>query len=153
MRLLVILLLAALPAIGSIADTRTTRRHLIPAQSADIAPAEAPSLTPATDSLDISGYDKPLRSTRETLFITNRCSTTVTLVTLSLTYGTVAGVMLHSREVTLPCAIPPGETRQLSFPSWDRQKAYYHHLTRVIPRSSKAIPYRTEIKIIGAAFH
>lgn len=151
MRLPILMLTLAASCLIVSADTKTTRRNLKAATAATAA-VDTSLMTEATDSLSISGYDKPLRSTQETLFVTNRCRSAINMVSITITYTSVNGEMLHRRNVNLPCSIPAGETRQLAFRSWDRQQAYYHHATRVIPRSQKAIPYRTEITLNGAIF-
>ena len=106
----------------------------------------------AIASLTVSAYDKPLRSLRETFFVTNsNSSDTVTSLRLTFTYHTVAdSLMLHRRTVTVPCDIPPGQTRQLYTTAWDRQYTYYSAGTRIQPSSNKAIPYLTTIEIVAA---
>lgn len=153
MRLTVIILTILAAGLMQLhADTKTTRRELKPAAGNTVTAVDASQLTPAADSVTVSDYDKPLRSGQETMFVTNRSNSTVTMLSVTITYLTVTGEMLHRRSVNLSCTIPPGETRQIAFRSWDRQQAYYHHSTRVIPRSPKAIPYRTQISIDGAIF-
>ena len=130
--------------------TRTTRRHLKPiiAEETTDTLRQAELMTAGSpDSLSISGYDKPLRSTRETFFLTNRHGSPLHAIKLHITYYTMGGEMLHSRDITIDTPIPPGETRQISTSSWDRQKAYYYIGTRVTPRSAKAIPYYPKIDI------
>lgn len=151
MRLLIMFFILAAGYLHACAHTKTTRHNLKAARHATVS-ADASKLTPATDSLTISGYDKPLRSGQETLFVTNHSRSEISLVSVTITYTSVNGEMLHQRSINIPCAIPEGETRQLAFRSWDKQQAYYHHTTRVIPRSPKAIPYRAEIRVNGAIF-
>lgn len=148
-------LLIILLSVTAFADTRTrtTRRHLKPiiaeATNDTIRPTD-PAMTGSPDSLSIKGYDKPLRSMRETFFITNRHCMPLHTVKLHISYYTMGGEMLHSRDVTIDTTIPPGETHQVSTPAWDRQKAYYYIGTRVTPRSKKALPYYPKIAIISA---
>ena len=142
---------AALMSADIAADTRTTRRNLKASGEKQVT-ADISRLTPANDSITVNGYDKPLRSTRETLFVTNRSGSAVNMVSVTITYLSVNGEMFHRRSVNLSCHIPPGETRQIAFRAWDMQQAYYHHTTRVTPRSPKAIPYRAEITVDGAIF-
>ncbi len=106
----------------------------------------------AIGSIAVSAYDKPLRSLRETFFVTNgNESDTVASLRLTFTYHTVAdSLMLHRRTVTVPCEIPPGQTRQLYTTAWDRQYTYYSAGTRIQPSSNKAIPYLTTIEIVAA---
>jgi hypothetical protein len=135
-------------AVSGLADTKTTRKSLKAREVTVLAPDLEP-MTASGDSLLITGYDKPLRSTRETLFATNRHSTNLLAITLDIIYYDMDGSMLHSRRLTLACDIPPGETRQLKTVAWDRQQAYYFHGTRVTPRSEKAIAYRVDIRPIN----
>ena len=108
--------------------------------------------TAALDSLSVSAYDKPLRSLRETFFVTNNlASDTLTSLQLRLTYTASAdSAMLHSRTAILPCDIPPAQTRQLYLIAWDRQYTYYSENTRIKPQSTKAVPYSTRIELLGA---
>jgi len=132
--------------------TRTTRRHLKPIIAEEITDTlrqAEPIAAGNPDSLAINGYDKPLRSMRETFFITNHHNMPLHTVILHITYYTMGGEMLHSRDITINALIPPGETRQISTPAWDRQKAYYYIGTRVTPRSAKALPYYPEIDIMS----
>lgn len=106
----------------------------------------------SVDSLNISGYDKPLRSLRETFFVHNNYSQILTSVSISFTYRSDDGYMLHSRAINIKCHIPPSETRQLFMTAWDRQYAYYFVNTRIKPRSKGAIPYIVEIVPFYATF-
>lgn len=106
----------------------------------------------AADSIRITSYDKPLRSLRETFFVTNQSATdTVVRLVLSLTYLSVSdSVMLHSRDASIACEIPPLQTRQLYLIAWDRQYTYYSEHTRIKPTGTRAVPYTTRIKVNGA---
>lgn len=73
-----------------------------------------------------SGYDKPLRSSKETFFITNNTDRTMSGVTLYITYLMPDGRQLNKRFVRLSCNIPPGETRIADIESWDKQKSFYY---------------------------
>lgn len=149
----VILLIAAIvvPLLTS-ADSRTTRKKLKRTTETSDTLSLAKSPTPCTicDSVIFINYDKPLRSTKETFFIENRSSRTLTTVIIALIYRQTDGTMLHSRELTLRCAIPPGERRQLVHTSWDLQLAYYYVNTRVTPRSKKAIPFTVDATVVRA---
>ena len=156
--LLYILLLAVGCSMAATADDTTRKGPLRPriskamAESADTLRIDGNAIAP--DSLSIASYDKPLRSLRETFFVTNRYATlTLTSVTLRLTYRRHAdSSMLHSRTVVIPATVPPGETRQLYTGSWDRQYNYFYHATRIRPRSAKAVAYDVDIQMLGAMF-
>lgn len=131
------------------ADTRTTRGKLKAAvkdnTEINIEDVDTLQVIPA-DSLFISGYDKALRSGRESLRVANRYSRRVSGVVIDIVYrGADGGDMLHARRLRLGCDIPPGETRQLEWSAWDKQNRYYYHGTRVTPRSVKAVPYHVDI--------
>jgi len=137
------------------AYTHTTRRGKLTLRSdyntempIDISDYDSLSV----DSLSISGYDKPLRSLRETFFVHNNYSQILTSVSISFTYRSDDGLMLHSRAINIKCHIPPSETRQLAMTAWDRQYAYYFIDTRIKPQSKGAIPYIVEIVPFYATF-
>lgn len=132
--------------------TNTTRRGKLALRSDSATEAVFSNIAPImadADSLDIKDYDKPLRSLRETFFATNHYSSTITSMTVELTYRDEHGLMLHSRRVNIRCEIPPGETRQLYTPAWDRQFTYYYSRTRIKPKSHGAIAYEVTIDPIG----
>lgn len=149
--LLVILITALTFPLCSSADTRTTRKKLkrITEVTDTLSHIDNDSCA-VCDSLLFSNYDKPLRSTKETFFIDNNSCRTLRAVTVTLTYLHLDGTMIHSREITLACDIPPGERRQLSRTSWDIQLAYYYAGTRIIPRTKKAIPFKVHAVITHA---
>lgn len=121
----------------------TTRRGQLKPLSADEIAARTAALPCAadTDSLTLSHYDKPMRSLRETFFVTNHYGDTLRGLTLRLHYTDTDGEMLHQRQATVTCNIPPHETRQLYLTAWDRQYTYYYTGTRIRPSSSRAIAY------------
>ncbi|MCM1092359.1 MAG: hypothetical protein NC421_00210 [Lachnospiraceae bacterium] len=149
-RLFSVIIACAVVAVMALdADTRTTRGKLKAAvkDNAEFKIEEVDTLQviPA-DSLSVSGYDKALRSGRESLRVANRYSRRVGGVVIDIVYrGVNGGEMLHARRLRLSCDIPSGETRQLEWSAWDKQNRYYYHDTRVTPRSVKAVPYQVDI--------
>lgn len=95
---------------------------------------------PSRDSIQASGYDKPLRTNRETLLITNATSRPLTGLALTLTYTDLQGRQLHQRTDTLHTDIPSGHTRMLRLATWDTQQSYYYHRSRR-PRTANVTPY------------
>ena len=96
----------------------------------------------------VSGYEKPLRSTREALHVTNNDSTRLLkAVTLDISYFDVNGTQIHRRVVDLDCDIPSGETKMISFRSWDVQNRFFY-AAGPKPRSH-AYPFtvRLEVKL------
>lgn len=101
------------------------------------------------DSLILAGYDKPLRSRRETMFVTNRTGRRLTRLFLSIRYCDTSGRQLHQRIVETGVDIPSGETRMISFPSWDRQLTFvYIHSEQ--PVRSRATPYDIKVTVTKA---
>ena len=152
---IILFAIVALAVVSGFADTRTTRGKLKAAKAEtelqydETASAEA--LPP--DSITVEGYDKALRSMKESARVTNRYSSPLDFIVLNIVYRTVGeGKMLHARSVRVDCDIPPGETRQLEWRAWDRQQRYYYHDTRVVPRSAKAVPYAVEIIPVDCGF-
>lgn len=119
----------------------TTRRAL---KAAETAPADTTVLVTVVaeeGELTASGYDKPRRTTRESMLITNNGLRAVRGVVLSITYNDLQGRMLHHARVRLNCLIAPGETKMVTWRSWDRQESYYYHRSRKGSRYSTATPY------------
>ncbi|MDE5749345.1 MAG: hypothetical protein K2H87_01085, partial [Duncaniella sp.] len=93
------------------------------------------------------GYDKPLRATRETLCATNLTHRPIATLLVEITYTDLSGRQLHTRRVTLDADIPPGETRLLSFPSWDVNHTFFYRCGPQ-PRTSGVTPYDVALRII-----
>ena len=148
---LLIVLLLSLTA-GAV-TRKTTRPRLKATPPERVDESTAPRLDTITvDStlLVHSGYDKPLRSTVETMFITNRLdSATVTAVELSLIYRDMQGRQLHERRQWVSVTIPPRETRLVTIPTWDRQQSFYYHRSRR-PRYATATPYTVQSATLRA---
>lgn len=139
------LLLALVVVLPLMADNTLRGRRLRPAStaSAPSAPTATPVDTvrfPADTLVELSGYDKPLRSRRESLLVTNRLPSPLTSLVISITYRDLQGRELHSADVEVRSYIPAGSTRLVSFPSWDCQQSYYYHLGQR-PRTSGVTPY------------
>ncbi|MGM9852807.1 MAG: hypothetical protein ACI30N_02425 [Muribaculaceae bacterium] len=96
-------------------------------------------------SVTVSGYEKPLRASKETVLVTNNDTIrALDELTLIIEYKTTAGRMLHKRTVTVYPLVEPGETRLVTFPTWDINRLFYYHLNQ--PRTnSQATPYTVSI--------
>ncbi|MDE6206703.1 MAG: hypothetical protein K2M55_02735 [Muribaculaceae bacterium] len=136
----VILLTIAVMAVAQ----NTTRKRL----KAAAEPAAAPAVvvfdtivSPDMHLVDINGYDKPLRSRRETFFATNNGKQPVEIMVFTVKYKDTQGRLLHSRQVRVPVEIPAGETRQVSYKSWDEQQSFYYRNSTVPTRAQQATPY------------
>jgi hypothetical protein len=99
------------------------------------------------DSVILSGYDKPLRASRETIFATSSLDAAVTVVGIRLRYKDMAGRVLHERTVCVRVFVAPGETRMLSIPTWDTNRSFFYH-RGPRPRVSGVTPYDVEAAVV-----
>lgn len=106
---------------------RTTRKNLKLREITDTTIVCDTLTNVLTDIVVISGYDKPLTSHYETFFATNKGNTTITVINITFNYFDNKKRQLHSATKNINCTIPPGETRQLSVSSWDKQKSFYYY--------------------------
>lgn len=103
------------------------------------------------DRVAISGYEKPLRSNKETLHVTNADTARVLVsVVLEIAYIDVDGNLMHRREVDLDCDIYPGETKMLACRSWDVQNRFFF-AGGPRPRTA-AYPYTISLKVLSARY-
>lgn len=147
------LLLATLLIIGcatALGRKRVTTRPKLKRIEAVDSAATADTLAAALlDSIIISGYDKPMRSMRESLFVRNATGRRLTSVALSIDYLDMQGRQLHHNDITLPVDIPAGATRQVNFTSWDRQMTFvYYRSKRSL--NSRAVAYRIAASVTSA---
>lgn len=119
------------------------------------AEAKSPATTPAvgidtiaTDNsaLRVAGYDKPLRSRREAMFVTSLLQDTIYGAVVTLTYTDMQGRTLHERTATLPVLLPPGATRRVDIPSWDRQMSFYY-CRGAVPRRAAASAFDVTVRV------
>jgi len=150
---LAIYFILAATVMASAVPDRTTRRGLkaVAPTAVNAVAMRHDTVTPSPGMIDVAGYDKPLRSSRETLFVTNRSSRTLKGVELRIIYLDAKGRQLHEAVHWLPSDIPPGETRRLSFKSWDLQRTFYYRLTGR-PRTSDGTMYDVSIRPLRAAY-
>lgn len=125
-----VIVLAAVCAFFVVAQ-RTTRRPLRVKPAVEVADtlsyATVDTVKCPGRLVIVSGYEKPLRSMRETVHVTN--ADTLRLmraVKLDILYLDVDGNQVHRKSVSLDCNIPPGETKMLSFKSWDIQNRFFY---------------------------
>lgn len=148
-RALIVLLASCLLAFSAHAQ-RTTRKPLKVEQTVKTrtAASQEPYDTLLVSSADtimpvaISGFEKTLRSRNESLFVTNRLETELVGIEIEISYFDMQSRLLHKRIIALPCSIPPGETRQLNFPTWDKQQVWYYHLSDTPRTRAQATPFR-----------
>lgn len=133
------------------ARVRTTRRGLKKQSTTAVTPAvdtiSCDTITAPTDTmLTLSGFEKKLRSAKESMFVTNNTTSTVVAITFTIEYTDSRGRQLHKREVKVGCDIPSGETRQVLFTSWDRQNSFYYYRSSK-PRRADGTPFKTTCRI------
>ncbi|MCM1336796.1 MAG: hypothetical protein NC187_03895 [Candidatus Amulumruptor caecigallinarius] len=145
---IVVAMMPGLPVMGrKVATTRPVKVSRATTKPATVIPSVTVDTIAAGDStLRLSGYDKPLRSRRETLLVTSLVTDTISGAIFTITYIDMQGRTLHERDVTVSGIVPPGATRMVDFPSWDRQQTFYYHLGPK-PRSGVATPYDVSIRM------
>ncbi len=133
---------------------RTTRRGLkqIETTAAKSDTTKSHIDTIATSStlsnVIISGYDKPLRAAKETLFISNHTDKDICGLRILLEYIDSKKRTLHKIERHISIEIPAGETRQAAFKSWDIQKSFYYKRSYK-PRSADGTSYDVRCQIVS----
>ncbi len=129
--------------------TRRTPRRTAVAQTVErVAAAPGDTITePGADSVAVSGFEKPLRATRESMYVTNHSSRDITSLALEIEYLTTSGRQLHKREVDVTADIPAGETRMVEIASFDRQGLYHYRLTIPPKRAAQATPFDVRVKV------
>lgn len=129
---------------------KTTRRNLKPAPAAAVSTVAVPEDTLSGDSAKalilVTGYEKPLRASKETVMVSNRdTSRTITECQLEIRYHDMRGRLLHSRDVSVFPDVPAGETRMVSFPTWDINRLFYYHVNTPRRTGAQATPYTVTI--------
>lgn len=124
--LIAIALATAIEAYGR--KQRTTRgnvsRRSLPAETA-AAPTDT-FFIPDSCEVSLYGYDKPLRSRRETVFVTNMTERNITGVSVTTQYVDGKGRRFHETKRRIKVAVPAGGTRKADYPSWDTQQSFYY---------------------------
>ena len=146
---LLLCLTAALAVTAQRQRTTMTGRLRVQPVATDTAAVTADTITAGLDNIvRLSGYDKPISASRETLHATNLSdSLTITGMTLEIFYLDNAGRELHRRTVMLHNTIHPATTELVSFPTWDLQRSFYYRRS-VAPRR-QATPYDVKVTILN----
>jgi len=138
----IILLSVAWLAYAALAQRRNTmsgRLKPVPAAVSQVFD----SVPAAHGDLTFSGYDKRLRSARETMFVTNNTGTDICQIIFHIDYSDMQGRQLHRRRCVCRLDLPAGGTRCVDIPTWDRQGSFYFHGSR---RSrNPGVPYAIKI--------
>lgn len=144
-----LILVVALAVSLSLWAQKTTRSKLksdSSAMAAQISAAAADTLRLDSGQVTVSGYEKSLRATVESFFITNHTADSLAEVSLTIEYRDMNGRQLHQRTEAVKLSLPPGSTRMARISSWDKQKVWYYYLT--VPtrtRNYQSTPYRVAI--------
>lgn len=149
--LLLPILLAALP----LRADRTLRGRLRTDAAAMTGQPVADSTTlrfdtimaPRAEDIKLSGYDKPLASRVESLFVTNVLNRDICSLEITLTYTDMQGRTLHEATRRVRADVPAGTTRRVQFPSWDTQNSFYYRLSRR-PRTANVTPYDVTCRVV-----
>lgn len=148
----ILIIISAIAALSlDAAAQRTTRRvKATDVSAAALPPVSAPYDTlqqPAADGVVAAGFEKTLSSRRESLLLTNKLERHITDISFTITYLDTQGRMLHRADHTVTIDIPPGQTRAITFASWDTQGVtYYIHSPRPT-RARQATPFDVAITI------
>lgn len=143
-------------AFPGVMGQRTTRQHLKTdvqaGQTASISAVRADTIKgEALACFTVTGYEKPLRSARETLLVHAASEApAINAILLRIEYIDMTGRQLHSREVAVPTDVAAGQTRMLTFRSWDVNKVFYYHLNRPPRTSAQGTPYTVRVTVMGA---
>jgi len=115
-----------------------------PTEPLGLPEAMVDTVAATADMVRFAGYDKSLRATRETVFVTNLSPTCeIRHVVFHITYFDAQGRQLHRARHSLYAPVPVGETRRLDFPSWDKQFSFFY--ARSARPRKPAIPYTVKI--------
>ncbi len=136
----------------STAAQRTTRPALkaVERPSRPVASAMFDTVTIDTSCVRLSGYEKTLRSSIESVFITNKSDIELSSIMLQIQYFDMNDRQLHMRQVEVEATVPPGETRLARFTSWDKQKVWYYYLSDPVRTRMQCTPYKVTISPIRA---
>ncbi len=99
------------------------------------------------DSLLVSGFDKPLRAVRESMFVTNPTTVAVVGLGIEITYLDSRRRMLHKAVHEITCEIPPGETRRIEVRSFDRSGLFHYRLSPVPRGAVQATPFDVSVMV------
>lgn len=125
-----IMLITGLLAIAVSAQRqRTTRgnvRRATPTHSASHKVEYDTIVSPDSAMVRLYGYDKPLRSSRETVFLSNLTRYDIRAVSVTTQYLDSKGRQFHQSTQHVPVEVPAGSTRKVDYTSWDLQQSFYY---------------------------
>ncbi len=94
----------------------------------------------------VDDFRKATVSRVESVMLTNLTKTdTILGLEVDIDYRTEDGRQLNRRTVTLRATVPPGETRFVSFNSFDRQQLFYYRGTPPAKPTARTTPFDVTI--------
>lgn len=114
----------------------------------ELTSATESAMRPHTDStVTVAGFEKALRSKRETMFVTNHSRDTITALWLTADYTDTLGRQLHRQSRPINVDLPPGQTRRIEQPSFDRDGMFYYYQTPPARSTTAATPFKVTVHI------
>lgn len=152
MNRLILIIALCLTLIGVEARVRTTQTHLttnaplVPnLEVADSLAADSNTLPP--NAISLRGFFKRASDSKESFFVTNHLRTRISAIRILLRYSTLNGTALTEREVSIPVDLQPEQSKMVTIPSFDKQRAFYFHAG---PRPRKsATPFQVAFRLLG----
>ncbi|MDE6130499.1 MAG: hypothetical protein K2F74_02800 [Muribaculaceae bacterium] len=150
MRRLLAISLAILCAVSMSAQRTWRGRHHI---KPDTYAAIQSRMTPCDSSMiSAAGFEKTLRSSIESLFLSNHTADTVSRVFLHIEYLDTGGRQLHCRGEHIGIMLPPASTRRVELRSFDRQGTLYYHLSPPPRTKSTATPFMVKLRVDSLSY-
>ncbi len=146
-RLLLILTAAACTATTLCAQNTWRGKRRMPVPRSSIAASAAPMMPCDSGRVSAAGFEKTLRSTTESLFLTNHSADTIERVLLHIEYLDTSGRQLHSRREYIDVNLPPASTRKVDIKSFDRQGVFYYHLSGRPRTRANATPFEVRLSV------
>ena len=154
MRLRSAILIMTMIAVVCTAAGQNTRRKGVGKTAKVHVPAAV--VTPSADTIvgadtiaaiaHVGDYRKATVSRVESVMLTNLSKTdTIHAMDIDIDYRKIDGQQLNRRSVTLKSVIPPGETRFVSFQSFDRQQLFYYRGTPPARPTERTTPFDVTI--------
>lgn len=145
-----LLILLVITSVCAADCRRTTRRGLrpepvVPSETV----AEGDSVDVAEGDFILAGFEKPLRSRRESFFVTNNTDRDIISLRVRLIYYDLDDRMLDTRTVDAAVDVAPGETSRVYIRAWDLQDVFYYYRS-ARPRSGVATPFKVSVTVTGA---
>ncbi|MDE5809353.1 MAG: hypothetical protein K2H59_03605 [Muribaculaceae bacterium] len=103
-----------------------TDKTLIVSDTSKVEPKFIITVEDGDTTYRLSGFDKPLNSLYETMFLTNNSNFDLVGIYFTIEYFDRAGRQLNKANRSLYVDIPAGETRQVRWGSWDRQQSFFY---------------------------